>query len=184
MRRSSRQPLQVRIRHAIPVDAAALAQVFEGAKAVWGTLQLPFPSEETWRRRLAEPEAGLVMLVACVGGRGDEEIVGVVGLHTHPAQPRRRHAGELGITVRDDRHGRGVGTALLAAALNLADRWMNLTRLELIVWPDNEPALRLYRRHGFVVEGTLKSYGFRDGRLSDALILGRIRGPLAGEVTA
>jgi putative acetyltransferase len=124
---------------------------------------------------LAEPEPGLVCLVACAGAAKAGELVGILGVHTHPNQPRRKHAGELGMAVRDDWQGRGVGTALLQAALELADGWLNLSRLELVVWCDNEPALRLYRRHGFEVEGTLRRYGWRDGREVDALILGRLR---------
>ena len=60
-------------------------------------------------------------------------------------------------------------------ALELADGWLNLTRVELNVWPDNEPALRLYRRFGFEVEGTLRQYALRDGRLVDAVLMSRLR---------
>jgi L-phenylalanine/L-methionine N-acetyltransferase len=93
--------------------------------------------------------------------------------------PRRRHAGELGMSVRDDWHGRGVGTALLAAALDLADNWINYTRLELTVYTDNAAALALYRKFGFEIEGTLMSYAFRGGRFIDAYTMARIVPPPA-----
>jgi putative acetyltransferase len=47
------------IRRAEPGDYEAVRQVFAGPKAVWGTLQLPFPWAESWRKRLAEPAEGL-----------------------------------------------------------------------------------------------------------------------------
>jgi putative acetyltransferase len=77
--------------------------------------------------------------------------------------------------VRDDRQGKGVGTALLQAAVDLADKWLNLERLELEVYVDNEPAVRLYKKFGFVIEGTLSRFAFRDGRYVDAYAMARLR---------
>ena len=45
------------------------------------------------------------------------------------------------MAVRDDWQGRGVGTALMEAALDLADNWLNLTRIELEVYTDNAAAI-------------------------------------------
>ena len=160
------------IRHATPADAEAVARVFSGPRAVWGTLQAPYPTPEKWRRRIEEgPAAGIISLVACAGG----EPVGMLGLHTHPDQPRIRHSAYLGMAVRDDWQGRGVGRALVAAVVDLADKWLNLERLELHVYVDNEPAIGLYRRFGFVEEGTLRRAAFREGGLQDVYVMGRLR---------
>jgi putative acetyltransferase len=159
------------IRAATPDDFGAVTQLFAGPKVIHGTLQLPFPSPELWRKRLSDPEPGLVALVAC----HEAELVGMIGLHTKPDRPRRRHAAELGMTVRDDWQGKGVGTALMKAALDLADNWLNLTRLELSVFIDNEPGLKLYKKFGFEIEGTQRQYGFRDGRFVDAYLMSRLR---------
>lgn len=59
------------------------------------------------------------------------------------------------MAVRDDCQGQGVGTALLRAALDLADHWIDVRRLELEVYTDNAPAVWLYQKFGFGVEGTL-----------------------------
>jgi putative acetyltransferase len=148
-----------------------MRRILAGPKAIWGTLQLPFPSVEKWRKRLAEPPEGLFSLVACV----EDEVVGSLGLRTFPDRPRRRHAGEIGMAVRDDWHGKGIGTALMEAAVDLADNWLNLTRLELTVWTDNVQAIRLYEKFGFVAEGTLVGYAFRDGQYVDCLTMARLR---------
>jgi len=159
------------IRRTEPEDYEAVRQVLAGPKAVWGTLQLPFPSAEMWRKRLAEPPEGLFSLVACVEG----EVVGQLGLHTFPNRPRRRHAGQIGMAVRDDWQGKGVGAALMQAAIDLADKWLNLSRLELEVFTDNEPAIRLYKKFGFTIEGTLVRYAFRDGQYVDTYLMARLR---------
>ena len=57
----------------------------------------------------------------------------------------------------------------MQAALDLADNWLNLTRLELEVYTDNEAAIQLYKKFGFTIEGTLAQYAFRMGNLSIAI---------------
>ncbi len=159
------------IRRTRPDDYEAFTRMFEGPKVVWGTLQVPFPSTEAWRKRLAEPADGYFGLVACV----ENELVGQLGLLTFPQAPRRRHAAQLGMSVRDDWQGKGIGSALMQAAVELADQWLNILRLELEVFTDNEPALRLYKKFGFVEEGTLRCFAYRDGKFVDVYTMARIR---------
>jgi putative acetyltransferase len=110
--------------------------------------------------------------VAVVGDR----IVGMVSVETFPNRPRRRHAGAIGICVHEEWHGKGVGTALMRAIVDLADNWLNLTRLELEVYADNEAAISLYERMGFEVEGTLRQHAFRDGQYVYSKMMARLRG--------
>jgi len=161
------------IRRAEPSDYEAIAKIFTHPKVLWGTLQIPYPSLEQWRKKIAEPPEGFYSLVACVDG----EVVGQIGLHTSPNRPRRRHVGEIGMMVRDDWQGKGIGTALMQAAVDLADKWLNLSRLELGVFPDNEPAIKLYKKFGFQLEGTQIGYAFRDGQYVDTLMMARVRLP-------
>lgn len=63
----------------------------------------------------------------------------------------------------------------MQAALDLADNWLGLTRVELTVWADNQAALALYRKAGFVEEGVARDYGLRHGVLVDALYMARVR---------
>ena len=162
---------RITVRHAEPDDYQELHRIFSGPKAVAGTLQLPLPSAEAWRKRLAEPPEGLFSLVACVEG----EVVGSLGLETSPTRPRMRHVGSIGMAVRDDWQGRGVGTALMGAALDLADNWLNLTRIELRVYVDNSAAVALYKKFWFEIEGTHHRLAFRDGEYVDAYSMARLR---------
>lgn len=163
------------IRRAEPDDYSAVYEIFSCPKAFAGTLQLPYPSREIWRQRLAELGDGTYNLVAIVGDR----VVGMLGLHTFPNKPRRRHVGTIGMSVHDEWQGKGIGTALMRAGVDLADNWINLRRLELEVYTDNEPAIRLYERFGFEREGTLRQHAFREGRYVDSYVMGRLR-PLSG----
>ena len=160
----------ITIRRATVSDAEAIQATFATPKAMAGTLQLPFPSLEKWRKWLADSPADDYVLVAEVAG----EVVGNLGLHVASKSPRRRHAAGLGMTVRDDWHRRGVGAALLAAAIDLADNWLGYRRIELTVYTDNAAALALYRKFGFEIEGTLKDFAFRHGTFIDAYTMARI----------
>jgi L-phenylalanine/L-methionine N-acetyltransferase len=163
--------VEITIRRAEPSDYEAVARVYSGPKAIWGTLQIPFPSFEQWRKRLAEPPEGFYSLVAC----SENKVVGQLGMHTAPNSPRRRHVGQIGMAVRDDSQGKGVGTALMQAVIDLAERWLNLSRLELEVYTDNEPAVHLYKKFGFFIEGTKARYAFRDGKYVDVYAMARLR---------
>ena len=161
--------MSITIRRAGPEDAAPLRDLYAMPKAQAGTLQLPFASLHHWQQRL-EPRDGVTVLLA----ESDGLVVGNLTLWQEP-NPRRRHVASLGMAVRDDWAGRGVGTALMAAALDLADNWLGLTRLELTVWSDNEAAQALYRKFGFVQEGVARAYGLRPGVLVDTLYMARVR---------
>lgn len=162
------------IRRAEPDDCSALYEMFTSAKLYANTLQLPYPSREAWRQRLSDSD-GTYNLVAVVDGR----VVGMFGLHTFP-RPRRQHAAAVGLTVHEDWHGKGVGSALMRAGIDLADNWLNLTRLELEVYTDNEAAVRLYERFGFEHEGLLRRHAYRDGRYVDSYMMARLRDVSSG----
>lgn len=158
------------VRNAEPSDYVAAREVHGGPLAVAGTLQLPLPSAALWKQRLENPPEGFRLLAAEVEGK----VVGFLGLHPS-GNLRRKHVASLGMAVHDDWHGRGVGSALMDAAIDLTENWLNISRLELTVFVDNEPAIGLYRKYGFEIEGTHRKYAVRDGRLVDTYAMARVR---------
>lgn len=160
----------MQIRPVRPDDAEQINAIRRQESVLLGTLALPGERVEQTRKFLEGlgPEAHL--LVAELDG----QVVGLIGLHVKSG--RMRHSATVGMMVHEAFQGRGIGTALMAAILDLADRWLNLHRVELEVFPDNERALRLYRRFGFVEEGRKRDAVWRDGRYSDLLVMARVRG--------
>ncbi|HYV84124.1 MAG TPA: GNAT family N-acetyltransferase [Pyrinomonadaceae bacterium] len=161
----------LKIRRAEADDYEQVCEMFASAKVYEGTLQVPYPSREYWRKRISENTDSVYRLVAII----DDGIVGMVDITTFPNRPRRKHVGAIGICVHADWQGKGLGTELMRAIVDLADNWLNLTRLELQVYTDNEAAIHLYERFGFEVEGTLRQHAFRDGRYVDSTMMGRLR---------
>jgi L-phenylalanine/L-methionine N-acetyltransferase len=161
----------LKIRRAEADDCDAVYEMFTGSTVYSGTLQLPYPSREYWRRRLSENTDSVYYLVATIEGR----IIGMAHVATSPNRPRRSHAGAIGISVHEEWQGKGVGKELMRAIVDLADNWLNLTRLELEVYADNEAAIRLYERFGFEVEGRLRQHALRDGQFVDSIVMGRLK---------
>jgi putative acetyltransferase len=165
--------VKIEIRHSEPADAEAVSAIYGSPGTFAGTLQLPCPSTAMWAKRLAELPEGFYSYVAVVGG----DVVGQLGLMTNTRRARRKHAAEIGMGVRDDYWGKGVGSALVSFAIDAAENWLNVSRLELNVYTDNERAIALYTKHGFEKEGEMRAFAFRNGRYVDALMMARVRAP-------
>lgn len=161
----------ITIRHLEPGDIPEVHALYASEHAYADTLQLPFQPVSAWEKKLACTHPGAVCLVAVQGS----ELVGQLGLEVFQS-PRRRHAATFGMGVKASARGRGVGSALVAAAIDVCEQWMNVSRIELEVYTENHAAVELYRKHGFVVEGTCRQYAFRDGRYVDAHLMARLLG--------
>lgn len=135
----------------------------------FGTLRLPYQTVDETRKRFENAGPGQVNLVAEL----DDRIVGDAGMMRYLG--RRSHAASIGMGVHDDFTGKGIGSALLAELIDMADNWLNIKRLELTVYTDNGAAIALYRRFGFEEEGLLKAFAFRAGGYVDAYTMARVR---------
>jgi RimJ/RimL family protein N-acetyltransferase len=98
---------------------------------------------------------------------GDGRIVGMLHVETS-----RFGVGEFGMLVDRDWRGRGVGSALVQAAVDWS-RAEGLHKLCLEVFPHNEAGIALYRKFGFVEEGRrAKHYRRASGELWDSILMG------------
>ncbi|WP_104399541.1 GNAT family N-acetyltransferase [Vibrio penaeicida] len=161
--------MDINIRPTELKDVDALCEIYTQPKAHRETLQLPLPSPQMWHKRLSNIPEHVYTYVAEVDGK----VVGNIGFE-HMQRPRLKHVGRFGLGIHDDYHGMGVGSKLLETVIHLADKWLNLRRIELDVNCDNEAALALYRKFGFKVEGEAVDGAFREGEFVNVLHMARI----------
>ena len=104
--------------------------------------------------------------------RNGREMVGVV-TGIRGAHPARRGTVDIGIGVRPDQRGQGVGVSLMSAL----ERWarsVGCHRIQLRVVTTNQPAVALYRKLGFEVEGVARAGAIVDGSPYDDLQMAKI----------
>lgn len=160
------------VRPADPSDAEALTRL---AEAVSGEPEAWLISADgEWRsvgdeRRYLKAVRRFPHAAVYVAERDDGAIVGrlSVARDTHPASA---HVADLGLMVAKEARRQGVGRALLEAAVEWA-RGAGVRKLELHVFPWNEPALRLYEQFGFEREGYRKAHYHRAGEDVDAILM-------------
>jgi putative acetyltransferase len=109
--------------------------------------------------------------VAVIAGR----TIGFAGLYV--MGEGLEHSGWILIGVREAFQARGVGARLLKTLMGAATVIFQLRRVQLTVFGDNEPAIKLYRRFGFEIEGRHRDFirrgesfvdGYTMARLNDA----------------
>lgn len=161
---------EVVIRRATPGDAAALAELGREVSSepeAWLITDGDWRSVGEERRylRATRRSDDAAVFVADSGG----EIVGRLSLarDTHPAS---HHVADLGLMVAAPFRRHGIGRALLDQAVEWA-REVGIEKLELHVFPYNEPAIRLYEQFGFEREGLRKAHYRRGDELVDALLM-------------
>lgn len=161
------------IRPAGPEDAAGITALRRMPGVFENTAALPSERRARIQALLEDLPQNQHFLVAVAP---DGLVAGLVMLSVE-SNPRRRHAGGLGIMVRTDCQGQGIGTALMKAVLELADNWLMLRRVELEVYADNEDAIRLYQRFGFETEGRKREAAVKNGTYVDLLVMARLSLP-------
>jgi RimJ/RimL family protein N-acetyltransferase len=160
----------ITVRRATTHDAPALVELAESVGREEGRWILgtgPWRSVTDERRYLRSIERypDAAVLVAEDGAR----IVGRLSLSRDP-HPASRHVADLGLMVAESHRRRGVGRAMLDEAVLWAQA-AGVRKLELHVFPWNEPALGLYEAFGFEREGYRKRHYERGGELVDAILM-------------
>jgi RimJ/RimL family protein N-acetyltransferase len=99
----------------------------------------------------------------------EDVIVGRLSI-ARDQHPASRHVADLGLMVAASHRRRGIGTALLEAAVRWS-RDVGVRKLELHVFPWNAGAIALYERFGFVQEGYRKAHYLRGDEYVDAVLM-------------
>jgi RimJ/RimL family protein N-acetyltransferase len=152
------------VRQARPDDGRQMAELFAAvAQERDGIATEPPVDVEERAVRFSASAAGSVVAEA------DGRIVGT--LHVEVS---RHGFGDLGMLVDRGWRGRGVGTALVQAAIDRA-RDQGLHKLCLEVFPHNAAGIALYRKAGFAEEGRrVRQYRRASGELWDSIVMGLV----------
>jgi RimJ/RimL family protein N-acetyltransferase len=158
------------VRRATPGDAAALVEL---GRAVSSEPEGWLITDGDWRDLADErrylravrrsPHAAVFVAEIATGVVGRLS----VARDSHPAS---RHVADVGLMVAAGHRRRGIGSALLDQAVEWAHE-TGIEKLELHVFPYNEPAIRLYERFGFEREGLRRAHYRRGGELVDAVLM-------------
>ena len=162
---------QPTIRRAELRDAAGLVALFADAAMLPFTTVPPFTGVAWWEKRLAEyADAQSLPLIAVDG----DAAIGVLLLRGWSNHIRRKHCAVLDLlAVRMDRRRRGVGRALVDAAISSADQWLQLRRIEVAVDTESAALIDFYASFGFVHEGVKRKDIAYLGRYVDSAVLAR-----------
>lgn len=148
------------IRQATVADALALNELalttFSTAEHVLTTTNefVAKSTEEAQQYRITEyiEQEGWVILLAVQNG----QLIGNLDFR-NGGQLRNQHTGEFGMSVHPNYQNKGVGKHLLTALLDWAKANPLIEKVKLSVFTNNEPAIYLYKKLGFIKEGELQS---------------------------
>ena len=151
-------------------DTDDVYEIMHMPNVLWGASLLPSTTIDSWRKTIEGwvTDDRMHAFVADIDGK----VVGAINLKV--GATRRSHIGELTIAVHDMYQGQSIGKMLLITAIDLADNWLNLVRLELDVSVDNERAINLLKRFDFEVEGRKRCAAFHGGNYIDSYHIGRL----------
>lgn len=114
-------------------------------------------------------DKGCLAVVAEVGSGKTRKLVGSLTLERYGNVEKTRHVRVLGMLVVKGYRGMGIGTKLIAYALDWAKSQKDLEKVVLGVFSNNRRAFLLYERFGFKVEGIKKKHYLIAGRHADEI---------------
>ena len=140
---------RITIRPLRHTDASDIYELMHMPNVLWGTSLLPSTPIDSWYKTVENwvYDERMHVFVTDVQGK----VAGIINMRAGTG--RESHVGDIDMAVHDKYQGQGIGKMLLLTVIDLADNWLNLVRLEVDVYTDNEPAIHVYKHFDFEIEG-------------------------------
>ena len=133
-------------------------------------------TEEDWLRKKQAFSSNEVNLAICLSA--EDQHIGNIYLRNIDWVSR---SAEMHIFIGEGEYrSRGYGQAAVHQLVEYAIKELGLNRLHLLVLADNEAAIRLYKKTGFIIEGRLRKHAFKGGEFKDVLFMGLCSDDLTG----
>ena len=122
--------------------------------------------EEREYLRKAQENPNIFMVLGIIDG----EVVSLADISS-PSRKRLAHNSQIGISVRKDYWGLGIGTAVMHELIQFAKGTGRIRNISLGVKASNTRAIRLYERFGFVKVGVHKDFFNTNGVYDDEILM-------------
>lgn len=158
----------VEIKLAAPADAAAVLALLKQLNIESAAILVPHLNDITVEQEAQSIDqinssTDAIMLLAVY----QDQPIGIVTIMNLPNRPQ---VGELGVAVLKDYWRNGIGSFLVDEAEYWFANYSSLNQLVLDVFEDNQAAIALYQKYGFVKTGKTKVQD-QNGQLRDALLM-------------
>ena len=168
--------MDVKVTHGIylaqitEADKPSLLKYISDPDIYKNTLKIPYPYKEEdadfWINLVEESKIKERILKHWAIKNENDELIGGIGFHSKYG--RHSHKDEIGYWLGKPFWNKGIMTDVVKKACKIGFEEFNLTRIEAIVFNRNTASKKVLYKAGFVLEGTLRKFYFKDNRLIDA----------------
>ncbi|MBQ2766346.1 MAG: N-acetyltransferase [Clostridia bacterium] len=164
--------MNITLRFAAPSDAAKLIEIYRPyVEGTTVTFEYDTPSEEEFSRRIVEFSRDFPYLVC----ESDGEVIGYAYAHRYGERFSFRFSTELSIYLAPSARGKGVGTRLYGALIELLTL-MGYKNLYALVSCPNPESFAFHEKFGFKEVGRANGVGYKFGKWIDLATLERVVG--------
>jgi ribosomal-protein-alanine N-acetyltransferase len=160
------------------MDASKLKEIYAQCSVEEAMSILGFTTREEYLADKAKSDGGFETYDRSILGfimviKETDKAIGRCGFHNWYHTHQRA---ELGYAIfSEENRGLGYMREAMPAILEYGFSTMKLNRIEAFIGPENEPSLKVVKKHSFRQEGLLKQHYVVNGLASDSLLFALLR---------
>jgi UDP-4-amino-4,6-dideoxy-N-acetyl-beta-L-altrosamine N-acetyltransferase len=139
-------------------------------KWLFSYLPLNIVKQQKWYEKYLDDDTQHIFIIEL---KEEKTAIGTIGLTKIDYKNQR---GELTTIIGEKKYwGEGFGEECLNLLVRFAFKEMNLRKIKALVFGDNERAIKLYEKCGFLKEEVLKKEIFKNGKFKDIISMSKFR---------